>query len=211
MHFISANIEANQSINTSFGFQANSSSHQSDLWPPHVQGLGLVWTPQKPSSPPTSSLCSQPNHGAQESLQFLYCLIWSSEFNLNFRAIPVDKKRPMSALARLWKTLEVSQRKEERAKQAPILSPCRLVVFPKHYYISNTTPLRLFHETDMPIDSLQRDVSTLTETTKRDISSLQFGHFSYFFHLYIQGDFFNWASPEFAKCWPVSNWFKKKC
>ena len=21
---------------------------------------------------------------------------------------------------------------------------------------------------------------------------------------YIQGDFFNWASPEFAKCWPVS-------
>ena len=48
-----------------------------------------------------------------------------------------------------------------------------------------TTPLRLFHETDMPIDSLQRDVSTLTETTKRDISSLQFGHFSYFFHLFI--------------------------
>ena len=25
----------------------------------------------------------------------------------------------------------------------------------------------------------------------------------------IQGVFFNWASPEFAKCWPVSNWFKK--
>ena len=24
------------------------------------------------------------------------------------------------------------------------------------------------------------------------------------------GCFFNWASPEFAKCWPVSNWFKKK-
>ena len=94
----------------------------------------------------------------------------------------------MSALARLWKTLEVSQRKEERAKQAPILSPCRLVVFPKHYYISNTTPLRLFHETDMPIDSLQRDVSTLTETTKRDISSLQFGRFSYFFHLYISDE-----------------------
>ena len=22
--------------------------------------------------------------------------------------------------------------------------------------------------------------------------------------------FFNWASPEFAKCWLVSNWFKKK-
>ena len=21
----------------------------------------------------------------------------------------------------------------------------------------------------------------------------------------IQGDFFNWPSPEFAKCWPVSN------
>ena len=21
----------------------------------------------------------------------------------------------------------------------------------------------------------------------------------------IQGVFFNWASPEFAKCWPVSN------
>ena len=21
--------------------------------------------------------------------------------------------------------------------------------------------------------------------------------------------FFNWASPEFAKCWPVSNWFQK--
>ena len=91
----------------------------------------------------------------------------------------------MSALARLWKTLEVSQRKEERAKQAPILSPCRLLVFPTCYYISNTTPLRVFAETDMPIDSLQRDVSTLTETTKRDISSLQFGHFSYFFHLYI--------------------------
>ena len=127
--------QINQSINTSFGFQANSSSHQSDLWPPHVQGLGLVWTPQKPSSPPTSSLCSQPNHGEQESLQFLYCLIWSSEFNLKFRAIPVDNKRPISALARLWKTLEVSQRKEERAKQAPILSPCRLLVFPTSYHI----------------------------------------------------------------------------
>ena len=25
----------------------------------------------------------------------------------------------------------------------------------------------------------------------------------------IQGDFFNWASPEFAKCWPVSNGFQK--
>ena len=26
------------------------------------------------------------------------------------------------------------------------------------------------------------------------------------FHvLNIQGDFFNWASPEFAKCWPVSD------
>ena len=25
----------------------------------------------------------------------------------------------------------------------------------------------------------------------------------------IQGDFFNWASPEFAKCWPVSDWFPK--
>ena len=25
----------------------------------------------------------------------------------------------------------------------------------------------------------------------------------------IQGDFFNWDSPEFAKCWSVSNWFKK--
>ena len=23
--------------------------------------------------------------------------------------------------------------------------------------------------------------------------------------LNIQGGFFNWASPEFAKCWPVSN------
>ena len=22
---------------------------------------------------------------------------------------------------------------------------------------------------------------------------------------HIQGDFFNWPSPEFAKCWPVSN------
>ena len=21
----------------------------------------------------------------------------------------------------------------------------------------------------------------------------------------IQGDFFNWASPQFAKCWPVSD------
>ena len=27
---------------------------------------------------------------------------------------------------------------------------------------------------------------------------------------YLQGVFFNWASPEFAKCWPVSNRFKKK-
>ena len=36
----------------------------------------------------------------------------------------------------------------------------------------------------MPIYSLQRDVSTLTETTKRDIPSLQFGRFSYFSHLY---------------------------
>ena len=25
----------------------------------------------------------------------------------------------------------------------------------------------------------------------------------------IQGGFFNWPSPEFAKCWPVSNWFQK--
>ena len=25
----------------------------------------------------------------------------------------------------------------------------------------------------------------------------------------VQGDFFNWASPQFAKCWPVSNWFQK--
>ena len=25
----------------------------------------------------------------------------------------------------------------------------------------------------------------------------------------IQGGFFNWPSPEFAKCGPVSNWFKK--
>ena len=23
------------------------------------------------------------------------------------------------------------------------------------------------------------------------------------------GCFFNWPPPEFAKCWPVSNWFKK--
>merc|ERR1712004_542630 len=22
---------------------------------------------------------------------------------------------------------------------------------------------------------------------------------------FTQGDFFNWPSPEFAKCWPVSN------
>ena len=27
--------------------------------------------------------------------------------------------------------------------------------------------------------------------------------------LLIQGVFFNWAPPEFAKCWPVSNWFQK--
>ena len=26
---------------------------------------------------------------------------------------------------------------------------------------------------------------------------------------HIQGDFFNWPPPEFAKCWPVSNWFQK--
>ena len=26
---------------------------------------------------------------------------------------------------------------------------------------------------------------------------------------YIQGGFFNWPPPEFAKCWPVSNWFQK--
>ena len=25
----------------------------------------------------------------------------------------------------------------------------------------------------------------------------------------IQGVFFNWPPPEFAKCWPVSNWFQK--
>ena len=29
------------------------------------------------------------------------------------------------------------------------------------------------------------------------------------FNHVLQGDFFNWASPEFAKCWPVSNWFQK--
>ena len=27
--------------------------------------------------------------------------------------------------------------------------------------------------------------------------------------LVLQGDFFNWPPPEFAKCWPVSNWFQK--
>ena len=26
-----------------------------------------------------------------------------------------------------------------------------------------------------------------------------------FLSVLIQGDFFNWASPEFAKCWPVSD------
>ena len=26
----------------------------------------------------------------------------------------------------------------------------------------------------------------------------------------VQGVFFNWASPEFAKCWLVSKWFQKK-
>ena len=26
----------------------------------------------------------------------------------------------------------------------------------------------------------------------------------------VQGDFFKWASLEFAKCWPVSNQFPKK-
>ena len=25
----------------------------------------------------------------------------------------------------------------------------------------------------------------------------------------LQGGFFNWPSPEFAKCWPLSNWFQK--
>ena len=31
-------------------------------------------------------------------------------------------------------------------------------------------------------------------------------------HIYdhhVQSVSFNWASPKFAKCWPVSNWFKK--
>ena len=28
-------------------------------------------------------------------------------------------------------------------------------------------------------------------------------------HLHHTGWFFNWPSPEFAKCWPVSNWFQK--
>ena len=27
--------------------------------------------------------------------------------------------------------------------------------------------------------------------------------------LNIEGVFFNWPPPEFAKCWPVSNWFQK--
>ena len=27
--------------------------------------------------------------------------------------------------------------------------------------------------------------------------------------VWIQGDFFNWASPEFAKCWLECNWFQK--
>ena len=27
--------------------------------------------------------------------------------------------------------------------------------------------------------------------------------------LKVQGGFFKWASPEFAKCCPVSNWLKK--
>ena len=26
----------------------------------------------------------------------------------------------------------------------------------------------------------------------------------------VQGVFFNWPSPEFAKCWPVSDQFQKK-
>ena len=28
--------------------------------------------------------------------------------------------------------------------------------------------------------------------------------------IFIQGDFFNWASPEYDKCWPESDWFQKK-
>ena len=28
-------------------------------------------------------------------------------------------------------------------------------------------------------------------------------------HLHHTGWFFNWPSPEFAKCWPESNWFQK--
>ena len=27
--------------------------------------------------------------------------------------------------------------------------------------------------------------------------------------LNVQGDFFNWPPPEFAKCWPVRNRFRK--
>ena len=30
------------------------------------------------------------------------------------------------------------------------------------------------------------------------------------FRVDIQGDFFNWHPALFAKCWPVSNQFKKK-
>ena len=39
-------------------------------------------------------------------------------------ALPVDRKRAVSELERLSRTLELLHRKDERAKQAPTLRPC---------------------------------------------------------------------------------------
>ena len=41
-------------------------------------------------------------------------------------ALPVDRKRAMSELVRLSRTLELLHRKDERAKHAPTLRPCMM-------------------------------------------------------------------------------------
>ena len=91
-------------------------------------------------------------------------------------ALPVDRKRAVSELVRVSRTFELLHRKEERAKQAPALRPYTL-------YMINIRN-RSVQDTCMPINSLQRHVSSLTKTAKENISSLQFCHYGHLFHLF---------------------------
>ena len=94
-------------------------------------------------------------------------------------ALPVDRKRAVSELVRVSRTFELLHRKEERAKQAPALRPYTL-------YMINIRN-RSVQDTCMPINSLQRHVSTLAEAAKCNFSSLQPRHFSHLRYLFKVG------------------------